>query len=196
MSCLNEHLARRANAEERCTGRFWEGRFKSQALLDEAGLLTAMAYVDLNPVRAGIAETPEESEFTSVYARIQALRSTPAHSAESPSAMRANKLFAFCDQVEPSAPALPITLLDYVQLIDWSGRSVRADNRGAIDAHAPPILERLKVDPDAWRSVLRIRGNIFGRAMGRVDRLRLHARALGHSRIQGLSKARRLFGAA
>jgi REP element-mobilizing transposase RayT len=70
MRTLNEHIARRANAEDGVTGRFWEGRFKSQALLDEKALLAAMAYVDLNPVRAGIAETPEASDHTSIQERV------------------------------------------------------------------------------------------------------------------------------
>ncbi|MFA0350225.1 hypothetical protein AB4486_25355, partial [Vibrio sp. 10N.222.55.C6] len=63
------YIAREANKEEACTGRFWEGRFKSQALLDEKALLSCMAYVDLNPVRAGIEQSLEESEFTSIYER-------------------------------------------------------------------------------------------------------------------------------
>ena len=70
MRCTAENIARRSNLEDNVTGHFWEGRFKSQLILDEAGLLACAAYVDLNPIRAALAETPETSDFTGVKDRI------------------------------------------------------------------------------------------------------------------------------
>ncbi len=72
MGRLNEYIARSANKEDKVKGRFWESRFKCQVLLDEAAITACMVYVDLNPIRAGLAGTPEESEFTSIKERIRA----------------------------------------------------------------------------------------------------------------------------
>jgi putative transposase len=72
MGRLNEFIARAANKEDGVKGRFWEARFKCQALLDEAAIAACMVYVDLNPIRAGLAATPEESDFTSIQKRIRA----------------------------------------------------------------------------------------------------------------------------
>ncbi len=139
MRCLNEHIARQANEEDGCKGRCWEGRYKSQALLDEEALLTCMSYVDLNPIRAGLAETPETSEYTSIRDRIQTF-----HTGE----QTANPLplLPFKEAESLRAPDhLPFSFTDYLQLVDWSGRAMRKDKRGHIPANLPPILTRLGV---------------------------------------------------
>lgn len=146
MRCLNEPIARRANQEDGCTGRFWEGRYRSQALLDEKALAACLAYVDLNPVRAGIAETPETSEFTSIEertAQIKQTSGTPNHPPAQPC-----HLLPFVGNPRADMPkGLPFRVIDYLQLIDWSGRAILENKRGFIPGDLPPMLERLQIDP-------------------------------------------------
>ena len=149
MRCLNEYIARRANAEDECTGRFWEGRFKSQALLDEAALLSCMAYVDLNPVRAGLCESLDESDFTSIQARIRRLGAVKSEMRKRP--IPGLMPFGAGKEHEERPAALPFALQDYIKLVDWTGRIVRADKKGFIPETAPPILSTLRLNGAQWQ---------------------------------------------
>ncbi|MET0657808.1 MAG: alpha-amylase family glycosyl hydrolase, partial [Steroidobacteraceae bacterium] len=189
MRCLNEHLARRANQEDDCRGRFWEGRFKSQALLDEAGLLTAMVYVDLNPLRAGVVATPEDAEFTSIYQRIRALRKVDLAARAEPCV----PLLAF-SLPGGDAAGIPFTMTDYLALADWTGRARMPGKRGVIVEAMPAIAQRLNIDPQAWLGAMQPGGNVFGRALGQLDHLRLHAKSLGQRWVRGLRQAQRMYG--
>lgn len=136
---LNENLARQANLEDGCKGHFWEGRFKSQALLTEAALLACMTYVDLNPIRAKLAETPEESDYTSIKQRLDG---------EQPAQSLPPLLLPFASQGHPDD--LPYVFTDYLMLVDWTGRAIRTDKRGHIPARLAPILQRLGLEGAQW----------------------------------------------
>jgi REP element-mobilizing transposase RayT len=158
MRCLNQPIARQANLEDKCTGKFWESRFTSQALKSDEALLSCMTYVDLNPVRAGMADTPEHSEYTSIQERLQ-----PGFNFQQ----------AIDDQTECGdvldfkAPLKPLlsfenrltnelqsgilfSFTEYLALVDWTGRIIRNDKRGYIDDALPPILDRLQITEDQW----------------------------------------------
>ncbi len=140
MRCLNESIARQANAEDKCTGRFWEGRFKSQALLDEQALLACMVYVDLNPVRAGISQTLEDSDFTSISQRIQAYSNQSVKTNNPEKQEKQSQILktdnALTEQTSStiqladfigssqSSCGIAYSLSDYIQLADWTGRAV------------------------------------------------------------------------
>ena len=158
MKCLNEPIAREANKEDNCTGHFWESRYKSQALLSEEALLSCMAYVDLNPVRACMADTPEDSNHTSIKERINpqkpnqdvtenTLPSLALHHFSLP----IKPLLHFDGTItQATQTGIPFTLENYLVLVDWTGRVVREDKRGAIDSQLPTILERLNIDTNIW----------------------------------------------
>ena len=141
MKELNYDIAIQANQEDDCKGHFWESRFKSQALLDEQALAAAMVYVDLNPFRAGTAKKPEVSEFTSIKARLQALKEQKE---------TAPFLFPFVGSfTSKSIRGIPFRLMDYIELVDWTARRYR-DNKATLKHSLPPILQRLNICPTTW----------------------------------------------
>jgi putative transposase len=175
MRCINEPLARRANREDRCKGRFWEGRFKSQALLDYTALLTCMAYVDLNPIRAKMAKTPETSRHTSINARIES---------------KSDHLVPFRDGNNANESTVPISFHDYLLLVDWTGRQLRRGKRGRILSREPPILSRLGIEPERWVDEMRYYGRWYYRAVGSVQALATLCEHLGQRWLKGAGKRR------
>jgi REP element-mobilizing transposase RayT len=184
MKCLNEHIARRANLEDKCTGSFWEGRFISQALLDEKALLSCMAYVDLNPIRAGMAKSLQTSDFTAVQARINgALGKKPPL-----------PLLAFEDQLDNTTEPLPYYLSHYLELVDWTGRAVRDDKRGSIPKELEPILDSLGFDEESWLTGFKLFGQPLFQAVGPADQMRQAAQTNQRSWYRGTSACQIVFG--
>jgi hypothetical protein len=222
MRALSEPIARRANREDETTGSFWEGRYKAQRILDEAGLLACCMYVDLNPVRAAMAETLETSRYTSAYDRIQASKGEKV--ASSAASMKAIPRDEAAKILRNSTPAdlkrrrkearqrrgalvsrdawlspmtlnergklgpmaskdglrasdkgfLSMSLVDYLALLDWTGRQRRADKRGVIPEHLKPILQRLGVEASMWSDLVWNYKRYFGKSSsaGSPDRMK------------------------
>ncbi|ACA88998.1 hypothetical protein [Shewanella woodyi] len=162
MRCLNEPIARMANKEDKCTGRFWEGRFKSQALLDEAAVLACMAYVELNPIRAQMADTLESSDHTSIQLRVNA-----ALKGEQPT-----QLLPFIGDERLNQPkGINFALKDYLELVDETGRIIRNDKRGSISANSTKILTRLHISSDNWIKLTSEFGELFHGPVGNTQEL-------------------------
>ncbi len=191
MRILNEAVAREANAEDGCTGRFWEGRFKSQALLDEAALMACMAYVDLNPIRAKMAATPEKSDHTSIKKRCEKAEesSNPNHINQ-----QEKSLYPFVGNPKQNQPeGIQMKLSDYLELVDSTGRVLRKDKRGAISASAEKILDRLDVDEDQWLEMTSNFEGCFSSFVGGESSLRMACENLHYQRPPGLATCKLMF---
>lgn len=181
MRSLNEPIARQANKEDECRGHFWEGRFQSQALLDEGALLSCMAYVDLNPVRAAIAPTPEQSDFTSIQLRIKA-----AIKGTQPKAL----LPFVGNEQQDRITGICFSLQDYLTLVDETGRILREDKRGAINSETTAILTRLQISDESWLKLTTNFEGIFTGAAGSAEHLCAFTEHVGLQRAHGLANAK------
>jgi hypothetical protein len=182
MKYLSQPIARRANIEDDCKGKFWESRFKCQRLLDEAAVLSAMVYVDLNPVRAATAQDLEDSDFTSIQQRI---RDT------------ALKLGSGGNQLEaiagvPGTGSLAISIAQYLNLVDWTGRQMHPGKRGKIDPERPRILDRLGLTDRSWTTQVKATESDFHRVIGAAESIIEYAARVGQCWFQGLGVAREL----
>ena len=173
MRNLNEYIARAANKEDKCTGRYWEGRYYSQALLDEQALLSCMMYVDLNPVRAQMCDDLEHSDYTSIQARITQYKKY-TQSSQEPTDNKPTEqpryLMPFGSTEGNNAIAF--TLYDYLELADWSGRAIHPNKSGSIDDTTPKLIDRLGISPDDWIEVIKNFRRQYGHFAGSEYALR------------------------
>ena len=142
--------------------------------------LSCMAYVDLNPVRAGIAPTPEQSAFTSIQLRIKA-----AIKGQQPSS-----LLSFTgNEHQQKTSGIHFSLKDYLSLVDETGRIIRGDKRGAINHKTANILARLHISEESWLKLTTDFEGIFTGAVGTAEYLCEFSEHVGLQRTHGIAKA-------
>jgi REP element-mobilizing transposase RayT len=196
MGKLDEHIARLANAEDGCNGRFWQGRFKANALLDEGALLTCMAYVDLNPVRAGAAEGLEDSSWASIRQRLQEAAAALGQEGTKPSGeagtgakdepepSQGPELAPMNDEERGGREPLPLTLSQYIDLLRWTCGAARQEERGSGTAAPSGLVTRCGLEPDGWLAGVEGFGGLGGH-VGHPSRLKQRADKLGRRWLKG-----------
>ena len=208
MKALKEPLARLANKEDDCRGTFWESRYKSIAILDDEALLATCAYVDLNPVAAGIAAAPETSRHTSVRQRVQlakakgqlddlkaAGRGSVAASQTANDLELDHWLCPLEDRrrwgTDREGMMESFSLGSYLLLVDYTSRLCRL-GKARVGKEVSSILERIGSSAEIWSQRIqkmfasgsRLNGTFFA---GTRERLRQLAVARGVQHLDNLA---------
>lgn len=219
---ISRRINREETREQRreLGGHCFEGRFKCREVLDNSSMLATMIYVELNQIRAGEASTPEDSQHTSVHDRIQARLQRllaqngarredlqiVAAGVESPdgwmSELTLDERSEAWGPIVPSRSGrrasdrglLPIGLDDYLRLLDWSGRALKAGKRGVIPADLAPILERLRINAASWLKLVSQLDTLFTNVIGRAESIAQRAAEAGRHWYRGQRASGEVFG--
>ena len=211
MRLLSQHIAQRANKEDGEIGKFWQARYRAVRLLDETAILACAAYVDLNPIRAALAESIEESDFTSAQKRAAGLRrqcsvasvqcsENSGDRVESRVGGTGNNGARHLAPVELRGGAstigpclnkqgarcsnkgfLPISTAEYLTLLDWTARQTRSGKRGSTPKQFAPLFDRLGISAEIWCRLVKDFGRLFSVVAGQPQRIDEH-RPKGSSR--------------
>ncbi len=231
MRLLSQNIAQRANKEDQEVGKFWQARYRAVRLLDETAILACAAYVDLNPIRAALAETIEDSDFTSAQKRAHELRGQfsvgsgqCSEKAGDDSEEPPNPRLAPCGSrsaghlspvdlsggdvklgVGETGPCthtqgercsdkgfLPMSIADYLSLLDWTARQVRSDKQGATPQHLEPIFDRLGVSSEVWCHLVTHFGKLFSIVAGQPHQIDGHRSKSNTHRYRARRAAREL----
>ena len=213
MRLLCQNIGQRANREDEEVGKFWQARFKAVRLLDEASLLACAAYVDLNPIRAAMAESLEQSDFTSIQKRIaaqQAQARSPLASASERAALPDGYLapLEIDERLDALGPCchrhgrrcsdkgfLPIPLAKYVQLLDWTARQWTGKERGGTPPELSAVFERLGVSAEIWCVLVKKFGALFYAVAGKPHEIDARRSRDGQKRYKAKREARELLAA-
>ncbi len=223
MRLLSQNIAQRANRDDQEVGKFWQSRYRAVRLLDETAVLACAAYVDLNPIRAAMAETLESSDFTSVQRRIEAVQQVASakatktkHSNKTKPEVQANTKrpdkhlapIEINERRDATGPRcnrggcrasdkgfLPIPTAAYLELLDWTARQIRNGKRGSTPKSAKPIFERLGISGEVWCELVKEFGRLFMTVAGKPQEIDSHRSRSGGRRYKAKPKARELLAA-
>ncbi len=215
---LCEYLSRHINEDDCLSGTLWEGRYSCRSIEDDAGLLTTGIYVDLNQLRAGEALTPEESEYTSIGDRIAAMLKRLEQSEETAPAWEQvadadlpdswlaeltldeglesdvrKGLRSATGRRLSDRGLLPLPLVDYVKLLEETGRQIVAGKAGAIPEHLASLLERLNIHAEHWVESIRDFDKLFGKSIGCQTNLVHRAKRNNRGWIRGVRHCAQAF---
>ncbi len=196
MRVVKQSISRRANAEDECRGHFWESRFHHVALLDEAAVIACMVYVDLNPIRAGMARTVAKSSYTGGRGRLL-LHEQAGDDAWEPEEKSLAKRMVSFRSVAPvhvmtgEEQSSWLNGPDYLQVLESTIAAIAGAPKNAWHGHLMNTCSRLAVDVERWRTVMKEGGRFGGTALGAADTRR---RLASHVRREWIADKSGLFG--